>query len=135
MTDEIAKKKQHSTRELLTGGGILIAGLPFVAFALIMSIVVLIATIGVPPEIRPVLVVMYGSLLAALLFFTYRVLQRSGLLIRRIRGLRREKQRTANLADRDASRLELPEAEIDTVTLPDDAIPSSAREIKVAARR
>jgi hypothetical protein len=120
MTDEIAKKKQHSTRELLTGGSIFVVGLPFVAVAFAASLMVLIATLGAPPELRLTLVVVYGSLLAALLFLTWRVIRRSAKLMVRIHGLRREKQRTATLAERDMSRLELNESEIDAVTTAED---------------
>ena|SRR5688572_22874000 len=120
MTDNITKKKQHSTRELLTGGSIFVVGLPFVAVAFAASLMVLIATLGVSPELRLTLVVVYGSLLAALLFLTWRVIRRSAKLMVRIHGLRREKQRTATLSERDTSRLEMSESESDSVTLADD---------------
>jgi hypothetical protein len=120
MSTDAAKKKQHTTRELVLGGGIFLLSLPFVAFALIMSLLaIVIAVLLVTGASNAYntgtdmtqgylfMLGVYGIATAFLLYFSWRVMQRSVFLMQRIRGLRQEKQRAASLVERDTSRLEM----------------------------
>ncbi|MCU0512783.1 MAG: hypothetical protein MUE40_09450 [Anaerolineae bacterium] len=129
MSDAAAKKKQHTARELLAGGGILAAGLPFVSLAIIMGLVVIFAALWfTPPETRGAMLVVYVPLLLVMLFLLWRIIQRSAFLLHRLRGLRQEQRRAATLIDhdreRDTGRLELRE----TAAMSAAATPPAARQ-------
>jgi hypothetical protein len=123
MIDELAEKKQHNRREMLMDGCLLAVTLPAVAFLLILAVGAASNAISAMSNGWQNAGVVLGLILlciAVLVVVTVGQVRRFFVLLNRIQGIQRERERTAHLADYEMSRLELNESEIDTVTLPDD---------------
>ena len=92
------KKKKATMAELALGGGLLALFLPVILFAFVWGLIALavglVFTFAAPsgPSLWPVALV-YGGLLAAMLFTAYRFSKRFALLMRRLIGLIRERRR------------------------------------------
>jgi hypothetical protein len=128
MASDTERKKHHTTRELITGSGILLVGLPFVATALLfaglavaISVALLMGGESNQSSAYLFMLLVYSAAILSLVYFSLRVVKRSAHLIKRLRGIKQEQKRTEALAEyssarqlssrADASRLALAETE------------------------
>lgn len=113
MSEAPKTKKGRSARELASGWSILLLAAPFIVFAIGMSLFavllsVLFALSGTFPISSSILmIIVYGVCAIVMLGLTFRILRRSSFLAKRIYRIRQEQQRTADLPDRDITRLSL----------------------------
>jgi hypothetical protein len=98
------RKKKKTLTELAVGGGMMVVFLPLILLAIFWTVVavglgllLIFVLYGNLSTYLPMLLV-YGALLAVMIFVSVKFTQRFTMLFRRWRGIRQEQRRVASLS-------------------------------------